>query len=247
MRSSGYGWKPLKKTARAHAVAVVVRNGDRLIGRGLPGRRAERIRAIAQIAVRGLNCHEGQHATQKPRNRARPSFAESVHKSMINVAQKVHQRGFPGCFRIRRLGRGALRSRKTPKSPNVFEAPCSRKRSSTVESTAAARCSIVRGIPTNMTPPSPLSAKCDRTSLLFSSGERVGERRRPRDWLSMTCPRTAPILVCAFANCGRARTSRWPRQWNGAIHPVISGSGLLRTGSTACIPEAVSQQSHRLE
>ena len=32
-----------------------------------------------------------------------------------------------------------------------------------------------------------------------------------------------------------------------AIHLVISGSGLLRIASMACISEAISQQSHRLE
>jgi hypothetical protein len=32
-----------------------------------------------------------------------------------------------------------------------------------------------------------------------------------------------------------------------AIHLVISGSDLLRSASMACISEAVSQQSHRLE
>ena len=35
IQNRGGRWKPLKKTARAHAVALVVRNGNRMRGSGV--------------------------------------------------------------------------------------------------------------------------------------------------------------------------------------------------------------------
>ena len=166
---------------------------------------------------------------------------------MINVARQVRQRGVPGCFRIppppgwaeERQVHGRRPSRRMS-----LKHPCSRERTSTVESTVAATFSIVRGMPTNVTPPSPLSAECERTSLLFSSS---GRRRPPE----IDHPRLVrgPRRYSSARLRIVAKHGHHDGQGNGtgAIHPVISGSGLLLTASSACISETVSQQSHPLE
>ena len=164
---------------------------------------------------------------------------------MINVARQVRQRGVPGCFRIppgwaeERQVHGRRPSRRMS-----LKHPCSRERTSTVESTAAATCSIVRGMPANVTPPSPLSAECERTSLLFSSS---GRRRPPE----IGYPRLVrgPLRYSSERLRIVAKHGHHDGQSNGtgAIHLVISGSGLPRTASTVRFSEAVSQQPHRLE
>ena len=166
---------------------------------------------------------------------------------MINVARQVRQRGVPGCFRIppppgwaeERQVHGRRPSRRMS-----LKHPCSRERTSTVESTVAATFSIVRGMPTNVTPPSPLSAECERASLLFSSS---GRRRPPEidhPRLVRGPRRYPPARLRTVAERGHHDGHG---SGTNAIHLVISGSGLPRTASTVRFSEAVSQQSHCLE
>jgi DNA-binding transcriptional LysR family regulator len=79
IQSRTYIREPAKPTARADTVTCVRRSRQRVVDKRLVRRRDKKVRSIAQIAMRRVDCQTGQDRAQQPCDIAGPCCACTIH------------------------------------------------------------------------------------------------------------------------------------------------------------------------